>query len=377
MTVLYKPGKGWMYRFWHTPTRPKSPYERVGLPTKRAAQEAEWAKKREVGYSRRRGLGAPTLFGLAAREYLARVVSMHANPRGERVAFRLFEAHWGSRPLSSLTYRDVDEYKAWRKAQPRRRRGKGPVAGATVNRELAYLSAFYTWAQGQDWHLPDGYNPGRAAPRRPDRERRPGVERYEEPWRPWQTLPADLEARFWSVFPSRERLKGQLLLELGVRKGVVLDLEWTQIDWANRLLHFTSKGKSKVHPLSDRALELLQTIGPRATGRLFAERTDTTLRRYWAKAVRAIELKGLRRHDLRVTFARRLANEGADLKTIASLLSHSTIVMASRYIPADLQVQRDALARLDRRSGLRSYAGPTKGTESDREVSGSIEVGPV
>ena len=145
---------------------------------------------------------------------------MHANPRGERVAFRLFEARWGSRPLASLTYRDVDEYKAWRKAQPRRRRGKGSLAGATVNRELAYLSAFYTWAQGQDWHLPDGYNPGRAAPRRPDQERRPGVERYEEPWRPWQTLPADLEARFRSVFPSRERLKGQLLLELGVRKGV-------------------------------------------------------------------------------------------------------------------------------------------------------------
>jgi hypothetical protein len=35
------------------------------------------------------------------------------------------EARWGSRPLASLTYRDVDEYKAWRKAQPRRRRGKG------------------------------------------------------------------------------------------------------------------------------------------------------------------------------------------------------------------------------------------------------------
>ena len=46
----------------------------------------------------------------------------------------------------------------------------------------------------------------------------------------------------------------------------MLDLEWTQIDWANRLLHYTSKGKSKVHPLSDRVLELLQAIGPRPTG---------------------------------------------------------------------------------------------------------------
>ena len=71
----------------------------------------------------------------------------------------------------------------------------------------------------------------------------------------------------------------------------------------------------------------------------------------------------------------RLASEGADLKTIASLLSHSTIVMASRYIPADLQVQRDALARLDRRHNPRSYAGPTNGTERDRELPGSIEVG--
>ena len=375
MTVFFKPRKGWMYRFWHTPTRQKSPYERVGFATKRAAQDAEWAKKREVGYSRRRGPGAPILFRQAAQEYVARVVSTHANPRGERVAFRLFEARWGSRPLASLTYRDVDEYKLWRKAQPRQRRGKGSMAGATVNRELAYLSALYTWAQGQDWDLPDGYNPGRAARKRPDRERRPGVERYDEPWRPWQTLPTELEARFWSGFPQRERLKGQLLLELGVRKGVVLDLEWTQIDWANRLLHYTSKGKSKVHPLSDRVPELLQAIGPRPTGRLFAERTDIMLRRYWAKAVRAIELEGLRRHDLRVTFARRLASEGADLKTIASLLSHSTIVMASRYIPADLQVQRDALARLDRRHNPRSYARPTNGTERDRELPGSIEVG--
>jgi site-specific recombinase XerD len=59
------------------------------------------------------------------------------------------------------------------------------------------------------------------------------------------------------------------------------------------------------------------------------------------------KLPKLRCHDLRVTFARMLVAKGADLKTIQGLLGHGTITMTTRYIPADLQAQRAAIALLD------------------------------
>jgi integrase len=71
----------------------------------------------------------------------------------------------------------------------------------------------------------------------------------------------------------------------------------------------------------------------------------------------------LRLHDLRVTFARRLAKRGVDLKTIQALLGHATPTMTHRYIPTDLEAQRRAVALLDHRAedaqGERHY--PARG----------------
>ena len=359
MTIYYR-APSWGYRFWSGGQL----YKRGGYPTKRDAKEAEWIQRRTLGHPR--ASGRAVRFEEALGDYVKAVVSQHVNPRGERYAFGLLVKRFGGCPLTSLKSADIAEYARWRLAQPgglghgRGKKKKArPITPATVNRDLAYLAAFFNWCKATRLVPDDWPNPARAKSRR--WKQAGGVERYDEPWRPWQSLPQEVEARFWAAFPPAERVRAELLLEMGARKGAVLGLTWPQIDWTNRLVHFTSKGRSAVNPLSDRALEILTDLRRQAeaacdgrplAGRIFPQRSDAGLRRAWAKACATVGLAEFRRHDLRVTHARRLADAGVDLKTISGLLTHSTIAMTSRYIPSDLKARQAAIAKLDARRPL-------------------------
>ena len=82
-------------------------------------------------------------------------------------------------------------------------------------------------------------------------------------------------------------------------------------------------------------------------GKVFPFTVDTSLKRRWYTVRTELGLPNLRLHDLRVTFARSLADKGHSLRTIQALLSHSTITMTARYIPPDLERMREAVASLD------------------------------
>ena len=56
--------------------------------------------------------------------------------------------------------------------------------------------------------------------------------------------------------------------------------------------------------------------------------------------------KRFRFHDLRHSFATRLAESGVDLFTIKELLGHSTIVTTQRYAHPGKDAKKDAIARL-------------------------------
>lgn len=327
--TLYRRGKSWGYRFWHR----RHLYKREGYPTKRRARDTEWERRRQIGAVGPRHQAPTIAFAEAIDRYLETIVPSHRGARNERHTFRLVKARLGTRPLAAITADDLDAYKQWRLRHPSGQ--QRPITGATMNRDLTALSAFFTWAQRAG--LTAGTNPASAR----------AVKRLPEPWRPWVILTPQQEARLWRLLPVRQRAKAQLLKHLGVRAGVVLNLTWQQIDWAHRLAHYTSKGKSAVIPLNESALRILKALGPKPSGRLFAETSTTMLRRSWDHARRALGLPTLRRHDLRVTFARQLASRGVDLKTIQALLGHSTPAMTLRYIPSDLQSQRQAVALLD------------------------------
>lgn len=342
-TGTYRRGRSW---YWRTSIRGRSK-AKGGFVSQEAAKQALAEFKAEQGLRPLGAVGAPG-FATAAKQYQAQVLAQHVNPRGERYALALLMARWGDRALESLTIADVDAYKTWRAQQPAQRRHPmsldvAPrVKGSTVNRDLALLSAFFGWCQERGW-LRAGWNPARA---RSPRRRGAGVARFPEPWRPWQSLAPSQQGAFLGRFDPRDQPKVELLLELGVRLAVILHLEWPQLDLTTGLLHYTSKRRSVVRPLPPRALAILAGLGPQARGRVFSETSDTRIRRAWPAACRAVGLSvEFRRHDLRVTFARRAADH-TDLKTVADLMGHATITMAARYVPTSLQAQRQAVARI-------------------------------
>jgi integrase len=71
----------------------------------------------------------------------------------------------------------------------------------------------------------------------------------------------------------------------------------------------------------------------------------------WAKktvpgAFRAAQIKDFRFHDLRHSFASRLAMEGVDLLTIRDLMGHKTMAMTLRYSHLSPGHRRTAVERL-------------------------------
>ena len=341
----------WKYRFKHSGRL----HEQAGFDSARAALEALWKKKQEVGATGERTRVRSTLFGSASARYLAEVVVPHhrADQWSEQHSWKLLTSRLGTRVLASITSRDVEEYKAWRLARrwcQRCARGKCKVTGvhghqvkgATVNRDLAYLSAFFSWCMKQRPPLID-HNPCV----------RDLVSRFNEPERTRTAVAKPSREYLYALIEGlggqyrRERLKAELLFNLGVRKRVVLDLEWERIDFVARLITYYSKGKDRTIPFNKRAFEIFQELGPRPSGRLFKETSDTMLRRRWAVARKTLELPHLWRHDLRVTFARELATKTADLATIQDLLGHSSLTMTRKYVPANLRAARHAVSLIE------------------------------
>jgi integrase len=237
----------------------------------------------------------------------------------------LLAKSWAQKELFEITVQDI---RSW--ATNRLMTG---VKGATVNRDLAYLSAFFTWAIDQGVTT---LNP--ALPKL--------VKRFPEPWRAYQSLSEAQISQVLALAPSHEeRAKVALLLLTGQRWGVIAYLRWEQVDTNARLLTYRSKGKDRVIPLSDQALSILHSLSP-SSGHVFKSRNRNTTIRWWYSARKTIGMPKLRLHDLRVTFARSMADKGYDLITVKECLGHSTLTMTQRYIPPSLSQMRAAMGAM-------------------------------
>lgn len=140
-------------------------------------------------------------------------------------------------------------------------------------------------------------------------------------------------------------------LETGLRRGDLLALRWSSIDLAAGLIRVTmSKTKEEaVIPISSELRGALNELRFRAReGVVFPGLSYTTLERDFriAKAVAGIGRR-LRFHDLRHTFASRLASAGVSLQVIAKMLGHTTVQMSQRYARPDEDALRAAVSAVE------------------------------
>ena len=129
----------------------------------------------------------------------------------------------------------------------------------------------------------------------------------------------------------------RLLALTGCREGEILSLTWDSVDLERGYLRLsdTKTGKS-VRPLGQSAASVLASL-PRIQGNPYVIPGGVPgehlkdIKRLWHAVRHAAQLKDLRIHDLRHSFASVPATGGESLLVVRSLLGHKRVATTERY----------------------------------------------
>ncbi len=284
-------------------------------------------------------------FKEVADEYVARLDARRRRPGDDAARVAFWIDRFGNTSISSITTRHID--RALTELQVRRVkkvRGKRveqwlPPAPATVVRYLVVLKAI----------LNDARRLGMISVNPADRVKLPRVNnelvRY---------LTTEQESLLLKHLPATYHDIVRLAIHTGMREGELLRLTWSDIDWVSRTLSIRDpkSGKDERIPLNSIAHSLLLTRKQAAdqsaaTARVFAH-DGSRLRRTFAAAVTKAGLAPFRFHDLRHTFASRLAMSGFNDRTIMTLCRWRSPRMINRYahlMPSFVASAAEAVAK--------------------------------
>lgn len=149
-------------------------------------------------------------------------------------------------------------------------------------------------------------------------------------------LTPDQESALLDALPERFRPLVLTALNTGLRQGELLRLTWADVDWNVGILTVqeTKAGDRRRLPMNSVVqgilTDLKNTTSTGDTNRIFPY-DDRYLRRAFDRAVKVSRLTPFRFHDLRHTFASRLAMQGANDRTIMALGGWKSPRMLDRY----------------------------------------------
>ncbi len=225
--------------------------------------------------------------------------------------------HFGSLQVGEIGCLLLEKYRT-------ERVGDG-VKKSTVNRELAILSKIFSL--GIDWGF---------AFENPVKK----IKFFsEQDCAKTRILSDDEEVRLFEACPGYLRVILEMALNTGMRRGEVLNLRWSQVDFQNRTIRAekTKSGKDRYIPLNSELLKALLELHAKRRNDDYVFTNPETggpfkdVKRAFKTSCRKASISGLRFHDLRHTFASRLVERGVDLITVKELLGHSTVKMTERY----------------------------------------------
>jgi len=154
------------------------------------------------------------------------------------------------------------------------------------------------------------------------------------------------------TYPAREvALICMFLLATGCRVNEALTAQWSLVDRQNRAWRVTASnsksGKSRVVPLSDAALDVLDQIGTEGKFDFVFTNPDTEkpfthIRHTWDRIRDKAGMPWLRLHDLRHSFASMLVNAGCSLFVVQQALGHADSRVTQRYSHLSSSTLQDA-----------------------------------
>jgi integrase len=344
-----------MYRFWHRKTRPTSPYEQTGFPTRALAGAAEWTKRTELGALKGRHAGGPP--DVALSEYVARWledVTPHLAPATVTNYRERLEGHVLPE-LGALPLREVTRPRIRALLTARLEAGHKPNSVRAIR---AALSACLADAH-EAGLIPD--NPclgiGRGARRRG--ERATGAEIYGR----IRVMTAEQRDRLLAAAATHEPDWAPyftLLAKAGLRPGEALALQVVDVDWSKAIARVERawvKGRirpTKTHEartveLSPACLEALalqrahvraaalERGGRRGISWLFPNSGGLRPRdlaragKAFRRAAKKAKLAGFTPYSLRHTWASLRLAAGAPITYVSAQLGHATPATTLRY----------------------------------------------
>ena len=313
MAIHQKRGR-WFIDYYYRGRRVR---ESVGT-SKKQAENALSTRKAEILQGRYSWLNEKRALRFEAlkEEYENYSKANKRSWRRDQELLKNLDRCFHGRLISHITPWLVEKYK-----QARLETGVKP---GTVNRELACLKHMFTMAVR--W--------GRMS-EHPLRQ----VKLLREDNRMERILSSEEETKFLAA--ANEPMQTILLVALntGMRLGKILTLPWSCVDLDRVLLTVINpkNGKSHKIPMNEVLAGALENRR-KADGHGIFVFADPETGKPWGSvktafraSLRRAGIPRIRFHDLRHTFATRLAARGVDLLTIKELLGHSNIAMTMRY----------------------------------------------
>lgn len=226
------------------------------------------------------------------------------------------------------------------------------VSPATINRRLSLLR--FMFSLGIRWRLAD---------KNPVTEVRPLQERRLE----MHILTEDEAEKL--IDAAADHLKPIIIVALGtgMRKGEILNLRWSDIDFAVHFIFIkeTKSGNARKVPMNGPVAETLKGIKREGEHVFYYPETKekiSNIKRSFKTACRRAALPDLRFHDLRHSVATTMVSGGVDLVTVKEILGHSKIETTMRYAHPTPENKRKAVNVL-------AYVFGKKNQEIDRILS--------
>lgn len=277
---------------------------------------------------------ATVIFSEIAKDALAHSRIHKRSYRDDAYRMKQLLDWFGSRAAESITSHDIE------RALTDAAESNEWLPG-TVNRHRSLLSLTYRLAIRNDKVRE---NPVRLVSRRRENNVRTRFLEAEEETK--------LRAAIRAVCREREP-EFDLALHTGMRRNEQWQLRWQDVNLRAGIITIPqTKNSTRRHvPINSVAEKALNTLVASRNGSEYvcagsAIREGRDWERWFEECLRKAGISDFRWHDLRHTFASRLAMAGVSLRTLAELLGHKTLAMVMRYAhlaPAHL---RDAVERI-------------------------------
>jgi site-specific recombinase XerD len=329
------PGKksAWWICYWDSQGRKRR--EKAG--TKSAAIDLYRKRKNEALEGKKlpeRLRRATVSFEEIARDALAYSKIHKRSHRDDGYRMKHLQDWFGPRAAESIAPQEIEQVLA------DAAESNGWLPG-TVNRHRSLLSLTYRLAM-RNGKVRE--NPVRHVSRRLENNIRTRFLDAKEESR--------VRAKIRGSYPQREP-EFDLALHTGMRRNEQWRLRWQDVNLRAGIITIpqSKHGVARHIPINSVAEKALETLSRTRNGSVYVcagseQREGRDWDRWFEGCVHDAGISDFRWHDLRHTFASRLAMAGVSLRTLAELLGHKTLAMVMRYAhlaPAHL---RDAVERI-------------------------------